>query len=74
MIPTGLQMIFGTVDWSLKDEYWIIESGRKTNNIGKLRLIKVEQNSMIGVTSYYRVLALFDSPTNEMVSPHSSTF
>jgi hypothetical protein len=24
-------MIFGAVDWFLRDEYWINEGGRKTN-------------------------------------------
>jgi hypothetical protein len=35
-------MIFGLADGFLRDEYWIIEGGRKGNNIDKPRLTKVE--------------------------------
>jgi hypothetical protein len=37
------------------------------NNTGKLRLTKVEQNSLVGATGYYHVLAIPHQPTNELM-------
>jgi hypothetical protein len=51
------------------DEYWIIEGGKKTNTIGKLRLVKVEQNGLIGVTGFYHVLVTSHQRTDKLVNP-----
>jgi hypothetical protein len=67
-------MVIGAVDWFLRDEYWIMEGGRKTNNIWKLTLAKVEKNSLIRATGDYYVLAIPHQPPNELVSPDSFRF
>jgi hypothetical protein len=69
-----LQMLYGAIDWSLRHEYQIIEGGSKMNNIGKLTLIKVEQNGLIEATGYYQVLAILCQRTSGLASPDSSRF
>jgi hypothetical protein len=46
----------------------------KSNNIGMLIPTEVEENSLLGVISYYHVLAIPYKPTNELVSPDSFRF
>jgi hypothetical protein len=64
-------MISRVVDWFLRDEHWIIEDGRKTSNVGKLRLIKLER---IGWIDYYHGLAMLHQSIIELVSPESFIF
>jgi hypothetical protein len=64
-------MIFGAVGWFERDEYCLIEGGRKMDNIGKFILTKVEQNNLIGATGDDQVLAVPHQPPNELVSPDS---
>jgi hypothetical protein len=67
-------MIFKAADWFLRDEYWRIEGGRKTNDISKPRLTKAEQNGLVKAPSTYQVLVIPHQPTNELVSPDSFRF
>lgn len=46
----------------------------KTSNVGKLTLIKVERNDLIGATGYYNVLAIPHQPTNKLVNTDSFGF
>jgi hypothetical protein len=60
-----LPMLFESFDWFLRDEYCAVEGGRKTNNIIKLRLIKVKRNGLVEATDYYHVSAIPDQPMND---------
>jgi hypothetical protein len=64
-------MMFGADDKFFRNEYEIIEYGRKTNEIGKVIFTKVGQNGLAG---YYVVSAIPHQPTNELASPDSSRF
>jgi hypothetical protein len=62
-------MIVGEVDWFLRGDDWIIEGGRKANFMDKVKLTNLEQNGLIKVTGYYRVLAIPHQYTNGLGSP-----
>jgi hypothetical protein len=64
-------MRFGTVGCFLRDGDWIIEGERKTNDIGKLELIKGQQNSLIRAIDSCHVAAVPYQSPNELVSPDS---
>jgi hypothetical protein len=67
-------MIFGAVGWLLRDGHWMKEGGRKTNDIGKPRLTKVEQHNLIGAPGYHQVSAIHYQHTNELMNSDSFRF
>jgi hypothetical protein len=66
-------MIFGTIDWFLRQKYAIIEVGRK-KIIDKLRLTNIGKDGLIGTSRYYLVLAIPQQSMNELVSPDDFRF